>query len=187
MNWIIRLWNALKRWFGFGSDESFSQPNTTISRIAPAEPQFDLTTKEAPQYQTRVSLFTYQEKKFFRALRSAVNKKYEIFPKVRLGDFVFLANEPEDRKYHNNQIQCKHIDYLLCEKFDFKPVLVIELDDSSHNRLERRLSDEFKSSLFEGIKLPLLRFTIETSYSPAEIAEKIGFRLHPPSNPTEIP
>lgn len=189
MAWLVRLWTRFIHWLGFSSSDFTSGiPNLVQSTPSPiSEPELDLGTEEAPKYKQSDSVFTYQERRFFRALRDATGKKYEIFPKVRLGDFVYLSNLPKNQKYHRNQIQCKHIDYLLCEKFRFKPILAIELDDSSHNRLSRIESDEFKSTLFEEIGLPLLRFKIQSDYNSAEIVEKIEWRLQRSTDDSKYP
>ena len=113
-----------------------------------------------------------------RAIRRAVAGDYTILMKVRLGDFVWLANEPQERKFHNNQVQCKHVDFLLCDKVMIEPLLVIELDDSSHRNYDHADRDKFKDETFDAIGLPIIRLQVRENYDgevlKRQIHEKIG-------------
>jgi len=80
---------------------------------------------------------------------------------------------PFNRKYHNNQIQCKHFDFVLCDKAFLKPALILELDDSSHDKFNRQESDEFKQQVCEMVGLPLVRVKVQQSYSSDEIDQLI--------------
>ena len=145
--------------------------------IGKITPQLELSTDEPPHYRLSNSLFTFQEGKFYRVLVQAAGNRYQIFAKVRLADFVWLANYPREQKYHKNQILCKHVDFLLCERGRFAPVLVIELDDSSHKLPDHQARDEFKDKLFEAVGLPLLRLDLQKEYSAQHIREQIDEKL----------
>ena len=92
---------------------------------------------------------------------------------MRLGDIFKLSNEPENRKFHNNQIQCKHFDFLLCENVTYKPLLAIELDDSSHKRLRSQSSDEFKNRISHQAQLKLWRPPIQRTYASRYIQQEL--------------
>ena len=78
-----------------------------------------------------------------------------------------------EKKFHQNQIQCKHVDFLLCEPDSLKPLLVIELDDGSHRKYDRQTSDEFKDKTFKNVGLPVKRVMIQTNYSAPQLREQI--------------
>ena len=138
-------------------------------------PELGLASSERPRYQKSRSLFSPRELVFYRSLVEAVGSDYQIFAKVRMADFVFLANEPKDRKAHVNPILCKHVDFLLCARQELKPVLAIELDDSSHRtKYDTYESDEFKKRTLEAIGLPLLRIELQPKYSVQDVRERIG-------------
>jgi hypothetical protein len=156
--------------------ETALKPEVTAPSSLPPKitaPELRLATPEPPQYRKSKSLFTDYEHVFYGVLLEAVNTDYQIFAKVRMADFVWLANEPEDRKFHKNQIQCKHVDFLLCDKETLRPLLVLELDDSSHRKYERRESDEFKDKTFKVIGLPIRRIPVQSHYSIPELREQI--------------
>ena len=142
-----------------------------------AEQELGLESTEPPQYRKQKFLFTYQERRFYERLLEEMGNEYQVFAKVRMADVVWLANEPVNRKYHNNQIQCKHFDFVLCDKTFLKPTLVIELDDSSHDRLNRQESDEFKQQVCEMVGLPLVRVKVQRSYSSEEIDQRVRSKI----------
>lgn len=200
-----RLWQWLRQLFGLSQVSSPPAPSLTPlpNSPPPAEttpsvtvtplpdnvvvrqplpigkitPQLELTTDEPPNYRLSNSLFTFQESKFYRVLVQAAGNRYQIFAKVRLADFVWLANYPREQKYHKNQILCKHVDFLLCERGRFASILAIELDDSSHKRPESQARDEFKDGLFKVVELPLLRLDLQKEYSAQHIREQIDGKL----------
>ena len=138
-------------------------------------PELGLASSELPRYQKNRSIFSPRELVFYRSLVEAVGSEYQVFASVRMADFVFLANEPKDRKAHVNPILCKHVDFLLCAREELKPVLAIELDDSTHRtKYDTYESDEFKKRTFEAIGLPLLRIELQAQYSVPELTERVG-------------
>ena len=59
-----------------------------------------------------------------------------VLAKVRLADLI-EANERHPQWQANfNRIRSKHVDFVLCDNW-LRPLLAIELDDSSHKRIDR--------------------------------------------------
>lgn len=90
-----------------------------------------------------------------------------------MGDIFKLANEPENRKFHSNQLQCKHFDFLVCDKGSYKPLLAIELDDSSHDKYDHRERDEFKEQVCNEAGLKLWRLRVQQTYPKGYIGERV--------------
>ena len=133
--------------------------------------------QEEPQYVRSKSVLTFQERKLLGTIRKAINNEYIILMKVRMGDFIYIANQPKDGTFYPNQVIFKHVDFLLCGKFRVEPLLVIELDDSSHNSAQRMESDKVKNEICDAVGLPYLRIALKKRYDPdllrRQIKEKI--------------
>ncbi|MDR2531364.1 MAG: DUF2726 domain-containing protein [Oscillospiraceae bacterium] len=60
-----------------------------------------------------------------------------IFTKMRIADLVYIPkNHPEFIRWFN-YIRSKHVDFILCNA-ELKPVLIIEIDDNTHNCENRK-------------------------------------------------
>jgi hypothetical protein len=162
-----------------GANKTVVEPGVAAAGTPLLQPgELAMGSDEAPVYALNKSLLTYQEQRLYRAIRSTLKGEYLIMTKVRMGDFVWLKNEPKDRKYANNQVLCKHVDFLLCSRDSLKPLLVIELDDSSHVKslgaIER---DNFKNATFAAIGMPLLRVPLQEKYDYDGLGVEIRSRL----------
>lgn len=143
IDWII----AFIKWlFGYSSTPEAKQEPAIVTPI--------------PPLYAKSSLLTRPEMFFFYSLIRAVDGGYAVFAKVRMGDVLYLANEPTDAKKHRNNIQCKHFDFVLCERQFYKPLLVIELDDKSHQWPDAIERDRLKDSICEIANLPMLRINL---------------------------
>jgi Protein of unknown function (DUF2726) len=120
------------------------------------------------------SLLTPAEQLFYRSLDAAIAGRLQILCKVRLADlFQVAGNDPKERHRLFRKIAAKHIDFLLVEPERLEPILAIELDDSSHNRSDRRERDQFLDELFGIVDFPLLRVKAASSYSPRQILRAV--------------
>jgi very-short-patch-repair endonuclease len=90
-----------------------------------------------------------------------------------LADIFFVARPNENVGFFNRITQ-KHLDFLVCDSVTMKPLLGIELDDSSHKRNNRQERDEFVESVCKVAGLPLLRLPVQREYNTREIAAQIA-------------
>jgi len=118
-------------------------------------------------------LLTQAERSLFGVLSEAVDNRYLVFAKVRLADLVWLPKGTESRQSHFNRIQSKHIDFVICDRTAIRPLLCIELDDSSHGRSDRQVRDEFVDAALIAAGLPLLRVRAKKAYNVAELKDLI--------------
>lgn len=118
------------------------------------------------------------ELNFFFNLKSVVGDSAQIFSKVKLSDLFFAKTGDfgKNRSY-NNRIDRKHVDFLLCDPKTLKPVLGIELDDKSHQRVDRQERDDFVNHVFEAANLPLIHISVQRSYSQSELKSKLSAYL----------
>lgn len=136
-----------------------------------------LTSTADPNYLKRDSIFTYRERVFYGVLLEAIGGDYWTFAKVRLADFIWLPKDAPDHKFHNMAILCKHIDFLICERRTYRPLLGIELDDPTHHYIDSQKRDDFKNRTFATVGLPLMRVTMAQDYSVANLREQIRIML----------
>jgi len=104
-------------------------------------------------YKLNESLLTERENNFFRILRPVADK-YNLYiaVKPRMADFIDNLGS----KYSFYRISQKHVDFLLCDN-DMKPIMALELDDSTHEREDRKERDEFVSKVYKEIGLKLVQ------------------------------
>lgn len=84
-----------------------------------------------------------------------------------------------------NAISRKSVDFAVCRK-DFSIVAVIELDDATHEREDRKKSDEVKSAAFKKVGIEVLR--LKPGNLPATDSIKAAFEtLQKQSPPSPLP
>lgn len=132
---------------------------------------------ESLPYKKRDYLLSPAERSFYEVLCSIVDNQLHVFPKVRLADLLYLPKGTENWQAHRNRIQSKHVDFVLCDRQNIAPLLVIELDDASHASEDRRERDAFIDKALAAAALPILHVTAKRAYAPKELAELIEGKL----------
>ncbi len=132
---------------------------------------------ESLPYRKRDYLLTAAERSFYEVLCGVVGDQLHVFPKVRLIDLVYLPKGTENRQGYTNRVVSKHVDFVLCDRRDVAPLLVIELDDASHEREDRKERDTFLDSALGAAGLPILHVAAKRSYEPRELADSIQAKL----------
>jgi len=121
-------------------------------------------------------LLTPAEKAFLDAIDSAVGDQYRIFTKVRLADLVkpkIHKSSGSEWRASFNQIQSKHVDFVLCNPQSMVVKFVVELDDKSHLRKDRSDRDEFVDGVLKSAGINVIRFVAKAGYSTPDIADKL--------------
>jgi very-short-patch-repair endonuclease len=138
--------------------------------------------KQELPYGLRDEFLSPAEISFYHVLRSALGADATIVIKPRLGDILFVR-QPHKNQAARNRINLKHVDFLLCDTATMKPRLVIELDDSSHQRQKTKERDSFVDEALKVSGLPILHITAAKGYVPQELFKKIAEKLTPPALP----
>lgn len=99
--------------------------------------------KEALKYQYTRKQFvmTQAENNFYQVLQQAVGSAYVIFPQVHLDTFLNHRTKGQNWAGALSTIQRKSVDFLICNRNYYNPLVAIELDDSSHQREDRIVRD----------------------------------------------
>jgi hypothetical protein len=127
-------------------------------------------------YRKKDYLLTRGERAFYDALCTAMADRYHIFPKIRLVDLLWLPRSTTQRQAHLNRVMSKHVDFVLCNREAVAPILVVELDDASHEREDRQERDTFLDAALQAAGLPILHVPARPSYSPVDIAALVSER-----------
>ena len=123
-------------------------------------------------YRIRDDFLSPAERAFYLTLAAAVGDRGVVCPKVRLGDILFAADRATSWR-HRKRINQKHVDFLVCSHLTMRPLVAIELDDSSHQREAARERDRFKDAAFAAAGLPLVRIATRRSYDVAELTNTL--------------
>ena len=129
-------------------------------------------------YRLKASLLSPAEHNFFLSMRRVVAERAVITPKVGLDElfWVQLQDKSQSRGYLN-KINRKHVDFLLCDPKTMRPLVGIELDDSSHQREDRQERDMFVDGVFAAAGLPLIHASAKRAYVVDEIAALLAPHL----------
>lgn len=134
-----------------------------------SEPQNKATdnSKYKNAYEARPVL-TQNEMQNYRTLYEAASRKgYIVNAKMRLADIVKPRNDPQYMSRFG-KIKSKHVDFVILD-MNMRIKAIIELDDSSHDRKDRKERDEFVDTILQdcGFKI------IHTRYIAPDILDGI--------------
>lgn len=139
-----------------------------------------LKMKLSPQedglaFQPRDVLFTPAERSFLGVLEQALDSDYRVFGKVRLGDIVKPAKGLSNsrRTTAQNKINQKHVDFVICKSSDLAVVVVVELDDKSHERDDRAGRDQLVDRVLANAKISVIHFSAQKGYALSEVRAKL--------------
>ena len=117
-------------------------------------------SKEQPidpknKYKKKESLMSVPERALYYQLLETVGAEFDVFPQLALVTLV----DKIDASYRNELFRV--VDFGLFDKRNNRPLLVIELNDASHNRDDRKLRDEKVKCILHRAGLKLLTLTLD--------------------------
>lgn len=173
-----------------GNDNSYSfVPTKRPENASDPKAQTIHQAKTSEEYETRYKfakelpaqninyrkkpLLTNHEYKFYCAL-APIAKKYGfcVLSKIRIADLVeptaHFYKERSNYFHYFGKIKAKHIDFALCNPENLEVLLLIELDDRTHETEKGRKRDEFVEAVYRDTGYRLLRV-----YDPWSLEQKI--------------
>ena len=144
---------------------------------AAASPDDDQDRKRPFPYKRVDAFFTPAERSFYEVLKRELSADCILFAKVRLCDILSLRDGTQNARSWQNSIQQKHVDFVVCTLPILRPVLVIELDDSSHRKSNRIERDRFLNFALADADLQILRVEVTKNYDPVKLREQIRSQL----------
>lgn len=118
-------------------------------------------------------ILTNAEFVFFATLRNVCRNYLYIIPKMGLWALV----DHRDNVTAWNKISRKHLDFTLCHPQTMKPLLVIELDDSSHRNPKQQERDAEKDAILAQAGVPVLRIPVARQYDEGAIRNLISGKI----------
>ena len=108
-------------------------------------------------------LLTAHELQEYRKLKQCADAKgWLVCPKVRLWDLIEPKKGSANRQTLVNRIQSKHVDFVLVDP-DLKLIGVLELDDKTHDRDDRKQRDGFVRDALAGAGITMIQTRSITS------------------------
>lgn len=105
------------------------------------------------RYEKKGTLVTRAEHEFLLLLRQISPDKYEVLPQVAL---LSVIEKKTNTSYRNELFRI--CDFCFVDRYTLEPLLLVELNDSSHKRAERKLRDQKVAAICADAGLPLVTF-----------------------------
>ncbi len=128
-------------------------------------------------YERREFIMSHSEREFFIMLTELIGANYWVFPQIHLPSIVGHKIKGQSWFGAFRHISEKSVDFTLCDKKSLQLAMVIELDDPSHERVDRIERDKEVERILESAKLPLLRVKTEEIINREELLRKINEKL----------
>ncbi len=139
-------------------------------------------TAQVFRYASRQHLYTEAEMQFLEHLRTVVPNTHIVMGKVRLADLVEPSTSHKGKNYIRafNRISSKHVDFVICDRVNYKIVAVIELDDSSHRKPSRSKRDLLVDKILDDSHIPIKHVKQARHYDVADIQDFLLPLVTPP-------
>lgn len=137
----------------------------------------ELTEEEKEQKineYNKKSIMTENEKYFYNIFNKHFSKDYLILPQVNLATIINKNKEFE--KQYQNELN-RNIDFGIFDKENLTPLLLIEINDNSHNRKDRIKRDYKVKEICKNANLNLITFYTKYSNKENYIVNRINEEL----------
>lgn len=126
-------------------------------------------------YTKRASFLTGGEKKLFSLLQSsALLSNYYIFPQLHLSTLLEVKDDAKDMQGKFEWLNKLYVDFIIFDKEKIEPVLVIGLNDQTHQWGSRKARDEFVRKALDENGIPLITIKTNDIADFAKIEDKIA-------------
>lgn len=127
-------------------------------------------------YYAKDYLCSKGEQAFYRVLMHAVPAGMGISMKTRLSDVIGCTAEGWKSGY-GAKISQKHVDFVIIDPLTTAILLVIELDDKTHQQADRQSRDVFVDQALAAAGVAILRVPAAREYDLDELQEQIAHQL----------
>lgn len=129
--------------------------------------------KSQYKYYAKSYVMTSRENECFKILNEVFSSKWFVIPQVHLSALLDYRVKGQNWNAAFRHINGKSVDFVLIGKESFKVICAIELDDSTHNKPERKERDVEIERIFNQARIPLARISKFESMTKPELAKAI--------------
>ncbi len=122
-------------------------------------------------YEAKETLISKNEQIYYGVIKCSVPLGYLVFPQINLATFI---ERTDDAVFHNELF--RNVDFLITDA-EYKPKIVIEINDRTHLDSERRKRDEKVKNICEEAGIPILKLWTTYEVNPKYIQNKISETL----------
>lgn len=123
---------------------------------------FIFTRKRKPRYVLKESLMSRTEYEYFRIIDGYFGDRYIILPQINLASIIDKVGDGFRTELFRN------VDFGVFD-YNYRPVLLIEINDNTHFRKDRIERDEKVSAICKKAKIPLVSFWTKDGIDNAKI------------------
>jgi hypothetical protein len=95
----------------------------------------------------------------------------------KMEDLVRVPEYTANEWGWRNQIKSRHVDFVLCNAETMRPLLAIELDNSSHHRYDRMERDRMVDRIFRDAGLSILHIRAGYQYDFGRLEKEIRISI----------
>lgn len=119
-------------------------------------------------YHLRNSLITPTEKSYLTAIKKSLPKGYFVQPQINLASII---DRTDDTRFHNELF--RNIDACVFN-MEYKPIVLIEINDPSHEKSDRKARDIKVKNICEEAGIQLITFWTKYGVNENYISQKVN-------------
>jgi len=112
--------------------------------------------EEELPYLKKTYLLTLNERKLFSILNEMFAEQYYVFPQIHIASILRMKSGEKHWQVYFNKIIKKSVDFVIFDKQNISPLLVIECDDITHEREDRIARDNFVNKALKAAGIPIM-------------------------------
>ena len=144
-----------------------------IKQAEDSDENKDQIKKAQYRYYAKPYVMTSRENECFKILNEIFSSKWFVVPQVHLSALLDYRVKGQNWNAAFRHINGKSVDFVLIGKESYRVICAIELDDSTHNKPERKERDVEIERIFNQAKIPLARISKFEAMTKAELAKVI--------------
>ena len=154
---VVLIFLGISVYKNYKQKKTIAKINQESNQTAEHLEDTSITPEEVLPYKKKL-LLSKNEWYFYKNLKPVADELgYSVLAKIKLADLVYV-DVPDNKDYFKyfGKINQKHVDFALAKPDNLQIVLLIELDDNSHNQQQKE-RDDFVEKLYTTTGYKLLR------------------------------